>query len=377
MKKGVLIISPSFHPDMGGIATHLDDLCRYLTRTGHKIFVATCQPIMTKKNAEYFEHSENVVILRAPLLGWRFFIPSGRLRFVYETLLLFTTGFFIFFFNARSIDVIHAHGHTAAFAAKLLKSVFSKRAILSTHNLLGFNPKKLSTRIIKKSLCSMDFIWTISQESKDELIRMGVSCEKIGIFTHWVNHDIFSHTGKQQSKARLGWADKFVVLFVGRLEPAKGTDILMNVASQSNGNMTFAFIGKGSMTEIIQNISTYSSNVYYIGEIENTKLPLYLSAADVLVVPTPANEGFGRNIIEALACGLPVIGTNIGRMPEIIEQDVGLIVTPPYDENIKTALYNLYNNPEKLAHFANNAAKYARQKYCDSHASSIVSSYEV
>lgn len=376
-QKAVLIITPSFSPDIGGIATHLDDLCRYLTKTGYKVFVATCQPIMTRKAARYFEHNENTVILRSPLLGWRFFIPSGRLRFVYETILLFATAFFLLLFNCKTVKVIHVHGHTAAFAAKLLNLIFRKRTILSTHNLFGFNPAKLSNRVIQKSLCSMDFIWTVSQESKDELVEMGVASKKIAVFTQWVNHDIFLPADKQLAKVGLGWDKKFVVLFVGRLEPAKGADILTSVAAQSNGHVIFGFIGKGSMTETIKNIAALSSNVLHLGEIENSKLPLYFNAADILVVPTPANEGFGRNIIEALACGLPVIGTKVGRMPEIIDQSVGLIVVPPYVENIKSAIENLYNNPERLARFSGNSVGYVRQKYGESHAESLVSAYEV
>lgn len=375
MKKGVLIISPSFHPDMGGMATHLDDLCKYLLASDYRVFVATCQPIMIKKKSKYYEQSENIVILRAPLFGWRIFVPSGRLRFLYESFLLFSTAFLLLLTQHRNINVIHTHGHTASFISKLLKTIFSKRVVLSTHNQMGFNPAKTSNRLVQHALMSMDFILAVSEQSKDELIDLGVDPQNISVYTQWVNQETFKTKDKEMSKEELGWLGKFIVLYVGRMEPSKGAGVLLDAAKRAGTDITFAFIGTGSMAENISDTASSSSNVIFIGEVANKNLPQYLNASDLLVVPTQLNEGFGRVIIEAFSCGLPVIGSGRGRIPDIINKDVGMIVDPPDSENILNAINKLYKERDKLSFFSRNAIKYAKESYSDKNAETIVESY--
>lgn len=376
MKKGILIISPSFDPDMGGMATHLSDLCKYLVSSDYRVFVATCQPIMINKKSDYYEHSENIIIIRVPLFGWRLFIPSGRFRFIYETFLLFPAACLLLISQYRNIDVIHTHGHTSSFVSKLLKTIFSKRVILSTHNQFGFNRNKISNRIVQRALLSMDFILAVSEQSKYELIRMGVNEQKIAVYTQWVDQDTFKPMEKKTSKDKVGWLGKFIVLYVGRMESSKGVGVLLDVAKMSDQEITFAFIGAGSMADKIRTTASSRTNIIFAGEIDNKNLPLYLNASDILVIPTQLNEGFGRVIIEAFSCGLPVIGSKRGRIPDIINKDVGVIVDPPDADNIFDAIMKLNSDRDKLSCFSNNAISYARERYGSNNAETIVECYE-
>ncbi len=363
---------------MGGMATHVEDLCEYLLSCDFRVFIATCQPLLVRKKGKYVERRGNLQILRMPLFGWRHFVHSGRLRFVYETVLLSIAAFLLLLIHRRSIEVIHVHGHTASFAVRLLKSIFSKKAVLSTHNLFGFNPKKISNRLVRRSFLSMDYIWAVSANSRNELVELGVSAEKIGVYTHWVNQERFKPMDKEKSKEKAGWPGKFVALFIGRIEASKGAGVLADVATGFDGTVTFAFVGEGTMAEEIKEKTQSYGNIVFAGEVANKELPTYLNAADVLIIPTQGDEGFGRVVIEAFSCGVPVIGTARGRLPQIINDDVGIIVEPPQKdvETITKAVSKLYNKPEALAQLSKNAVKLAQENYNSKNARLIVESYK-
>ena len=75
-----------------------------------------------------------------------------------------------------------------------------------------------------------------------------------------------------------------------------------------------------------------SDRVLFLGRIQNFELPLYYSFADVAVFPSVADETFGISIAEAMACGVPVVSTRVGGIPEVVADDTGLLV-PPRDEH--------------------------------------------
>lgn len=375
-KKAVLIISNSFSPSTGGIQTHLDDLCRYFLSRGEKLFVVTCQPDNSKLRARYVERSENCLIVRMPVFG-KNLLCFRRLKFPYENILLFLGSVFIILRYGNHIKTVHGHG--LAFYLKPLKLLFpSKRFVLSTHNLYHFHKHgKIRNAIVRWALFSNDFILAVSQQSRNELVAAGFRAEKITVFHQWVNQEKFKPFDKTSAKKQLNWQNRFIVLFVGRLVPEKGAGLLMQIADTAPMEITFAFIGDGPMAEEIEQQAPARQNVIFIGKVKNENIPVYLNAADVLVVPSQWDDPRPRVILEALACGLPVIATARGGMPETISPDVGILVSPPEKdvENISNAIEKLYKNRQKLSYFSRNAVKQAKENYSVKNAELIASSY--
>ncbi|MDD5458729.1 MAG: glycosyltransferase family 4 protein [Phycisphaerae bacterium] len=375
-EKAVLIISNSFLPSTGGVQTHLDDLCRHLLSSDKKVFVVTCQPDKSKTKSKYIERSENCIIVRMPVFGMNL-LGLMRLKFLYENILLFLGSFFVILRYYSRIKTIHGHGF--AFYLKPLKLLFpSKRFVLSTHNLYHFPQHgKLRNSIVRWALFSNDFVLTVSKQSRDELVKAGFDSEKITVFHQWVNQEKFKPFDKVSAKKRLGWQGRFIALFVGRFELEKGAELLMQVADKTCENITFAFIGDGPMAEQIKEQASDRKNAVFIGKVKNEDIPSYLNAADVLVVPSQWEEPMGRVVLEAFACGLPVIATARGGMPETITSDVGILVSPPEKdvENISKAVNQLYNDQDKLRYFSKNAVTLINEKYSHKNAELIVGSY--
>lgn len=376
-KESLLIICPFFTPNIGGVETHLDDLCEYLRTNGRKVYVLAYQPITTKARGAAFEKKDNLEIRRFSWFGLNLFHKLERyplLDFLYLTPWLFLRSFIFMLQNHAKIGIIHAHGFNASCIAKILAKIFSKRFIVSIHAIYGINTESLTAVFIRLILNSAGKILTLSKKSREELIKLRISESKINVYTYWVNQQIFKPMDKIEAKKGLGWNGKFVVLFVGRFIKIKGTDILLDIARQIRNEIYFAFIGDGPMSEDIKKSSKSMPNVIFVEKVDNQGLPRYYNASDIFIIPSLYEEGFGRVILEAVSCGLPVIGANKGGIPEALDSSVSVLVEPTL-KNLKIAIEDLYTNKEKYNYLAGNCRPYALKHFSDYNAKTIVDSY--
>lgn len=375
---GILIISPFFYPNIGGVETHLTDLTEYLSSNGYKTYVLTYKPITTNAKALSIEIKENLEIHRFWWFGFNLFHklePYPILEFLYLTPWLFIRSFIWLLKNDDKIKVIHSQGFNASFIAKILSKLFNKRFVASTHAIYGMDPQSLTARLMYWTLNSADKILTLSKQSKKELMKLGLPESKIDVYKYWVNQNIFKPIDKIEAKKKLGWNGKFIVLFVGRFIKIKGTDVLLRVAKQSQNNgIYFAFVGDGPMSEDIQNACKSLSNVIFVGKIDNRELSTYYNASDIFVIPSQYEEGFGRVILEAVSCGLPVIGANKGGIPEAIDDTVSILVDPT-DKKLKNAIEELYNDKTKYQFLAGYCQAYALKHFGSNNCKVITDAY--
>lgn len=377
-RKNVLILSPFFRPNVGGVETHLDDLCEYLRTHNHQVYVLTYQPITTKAKGERIEKREGLEIHRYWWLGFNLFHRLARyplLNFLYLTPHLFIRTFCFLLLKKRKIDVIHAQGLNAAVIAKFMKIIFKKRAVMSTQALYSFQRGSSFARLTRWILSSLDKIIAESHESKKELIEIGIPESKISVFSHWVNQERFKSRDKEKCKARLGWQDKFIVLFVGRLIPIKGAATLLEVAKRIKEKITFAFIGDaGPQLGLIQEAARKMPNVIFVGGVDYRDLPLYYNASDIFIIPSQYEEGVARVMPEALSCGTPVIGSRRGSIPSVLNSSVAILVEPTVEE-IKKAIEFLYRNPQELNRLIQNCRPYAEARFSLNNAKIITDNY--
>lgn len=378
-KPGVLILTPFYEPNVGGVETHLKDLTDYLKKENrYKVHVLTYQPLTTKAKGPYFEKYENIEIIRIPWIGFNLFHklePYPILEFLYITPWLFLWTFFFLLLKGNKINVIHAQGFNASFITRILAKIFNKRFIASTHAVYSMNPDSLMSKIVKWTLSPADKILTLSEASKRELIRIGLGDKNIETYTYWINTDIFKPINKGEAKKKVGWEDIFVILFVGRFIEVKGIDILLELSERIKEKIYFAFIGVGPLAGSIKKRAEATNNIIFIGKIDNYKLPLYYSAADILCVPSKNEEGFGRVILEALSCGTPVVASNKGGIPEAVDEMVGVLVDPTVD-NVKHVIESLYSTPERLYEMQSRCREYAFARFSDKNAELIVRCYD-
>ncbi|PJE69053.1 hypothetical protein COU96_01820, partial [Candidatus Shapirobacteria bacterium CG10_big_fil_rev_8_21_14_0_10_38_14] len=287
--------------------------------------------------------------------------------------LFLATPTFLLFKGSR-IGVIHAQGLIAGFAGVFWGKIFGKKVVVSTHSIYHFPKAGFYRSFASWIFRNADFSMGLSKQARAEILSLGIPKEKVGVFTYWVDQKLFAPMDKKKAKEKIGWEGKFVVLFIGRLIKVKGIRELLSAAKIMDKKITIAIAGDGPLAKKIEQASEERENIFFLGKIPNQELPFYYNAADLLIVPSTHEEGFGRVILEALSCGTPVIGARRGAIPEAMDETVGRLIqiTP---KNIAKIIENLYQHPEVLTGLAENARRYAEKRFSEKNADLIIKSY--
>src|SRR3989339_698676 len=216
IKKRILLLTPFCPPGVGGAETHLEDLYEFLRTHDYFVYVLTYQPITVGTRGLPLERRKNLEIHRYNWFGNNLFHTFEKyhpiFNFLYLTPYLFFRSFIFLLSHKDKVDTINAHGLNAAFIAAALKKIFKKRAVMSTMALYSFKPSSLFAKVCKIVLASMDAILAETQESKEEIEAIGVSSEKLVVFSHWVNQNKFKPENKTLVKRGLGFEKRFVAL---------------------------------------------------------------------------------------------------------------------------------------------------------------------
>ena len=366
-KLKILIITPFFRPNIGGAETYVHELCEDLRENEYIVNVLTYQPInCSKLKGERLEKNKNLTIRRYRWIGFDLFHklqPYPILVFLYITPYLFLRSFFWMLKNHKKVDLIDAQGFNAAFIAKFLKKIFRKKATVSVLSLYNFIPGSAFAKFVYWVVKDMDLVIVEKGKSKKEMMSIGAPEERFVTFNQWVDGNQFKVVSKAVAKKVLGWENKFIVLFVGRANKEKGAFELLSAAKTANKNITFAFITDiGPVTEELKSGISQTENAIFVGPVDYELLHQYYQAADIFCIPSQYEEGVARVIPEAISCGTPVVASNRGSIPDILDEPVAVIVDPT-PENLRQAIETLFNNPEKLKQMTANCEHYANDNF--------------
>lgn len=173
----------------------------------------------------------------------------------------------------------------------------------------------------------------IKQSLEDSLI---IPNEKIYVLPNGVNLTHFYPRNRTAMRKKFAFPEeKFIIAFNGHFDERKGPHRLLS-AVHGLDDIGLIFIGNGD-------IPLKDNNILFKGTLEHSKVPEMLSAADIFVLPTLA-EGSCNAIIEALACGLPVVTSNGEFNDEIVDDDVAIRINPMNTHEIREAIITLRND---------------------------------
>jgi len=380
-KKGVLIVSFFYPPNVGGIETHLSDLTGYLKSKSVNVFVSTFQPLTSSERTVMFERREAVSVCRFPdiLLGSFYRFDSRRIltaiRALLLTSVLFLLSSMILMKHHDEIMVIHGHNYTTLPAVVLLSRMFGKRAVMTvydTHEYFGAGNSSRAGYLTRLLMSRTDSVIAISRKGRDE-ISLIADRGKITVLTFWIDLNTFAPPLNYLDKYTEG---EFRVLYAGRLTESKGAGLMIRVASllHNQKKIKFIFLGKGPLQNAVEK-ATEAGNVSYPGALGAKELAMYYSTSHVVVVPSIHEEGFGRVPMEAVACGTPVVVSKRGAIPEAVNEEVAIFVEPDAQE-IADTICVLSSNPSKLISLARNCRRYAEEKFSERNALTIMKAYD-
>jgi len=150
------------------------------------------------------------------------------------------------------------------------------------------------------------------------------------------------------------------IIFVGRLNPVKGVPSLlraMKIVCEVLPDAKLIIVGDGEEREDLESLADslgIRDRVDFVGRVPHERIPDYLCKADIFVLPS-VSEGFGIVILEAMACGLPIVATRVGGVPDIIEEGVNgfLVESGDFPEMANKILF-LLDNPAVTGQISKN-----------------------
>ena len=205
----------------------------------------------------------------------------------------------------------------------------------------------------------------VSSKNRDESIGMGLTTvKKCGIFPNAVNVELFHKRDKATCRQQLGLPQNdFIMAFVGWFNERKGSQRLAEAIRRIEGVKSI-FIGKGDM-------EPKCDGILFKGALPHDKVPEYLGVADCFVLPTRA-EGCCNAVVEAMACGLPVISSNLSFNWDVLDESNSIMVDPDNIDEIANAIQRMRDDTALREKLTTGALRKAESLTIEQRAKAII-----
>ena len=314
----------------GGMNLHVRQLARSLGNLGIEV------DIFTREHREPHgvarEISERARVVHLPAGN-----PDTPLEELYDSLPEFETGVLDYQVGKGvEYQAVHSHYWLSGWAGRRLSSIWRVPHVITFHTLalVKMNSRAGEMEPVQRQeterelMQSATRIIAYSPHERDAMARLyGADTRRIILIPCGVDLDTFHPVNQTAARDRLGLDDKKILLFVGRIEPLKGLELLIRATAELDaGDPVRLLVAGGSpegdpeldrMRQLAGELGIGGS-ADFVGRVDHEELPLYYSAADVCVVPS-FYESFGLAALESMACGTPVVATRVGGLSTIVE----------------------------------------------------------
>lgn len=228
-------------------------------------------------------------------------------------------------------DLIDAHYfYPDGVAATMIGKALNKPVVITARgtdiNLIPQYPKP--KQMILQAAADCAAMITVCQALKDALVKLGAPAEKITVLRNGVDLELFRPEDGRRARAKFGVNSEFVLASVGNLIPTKGHHLVIE-ALQSMPDVELLIAGRGPHESVFKSLSGrfgVADRVRFLGVLPQNELRWLYSAADALVLAS-AREGWPNVLLEAMACGTPVIASDVGGIKEIVlAPEVGVLM---------------------------------------------------
>lgn len=274
--------------------------------------------------------------------------------------------------HRRDYDIIHAHCISAASIGAAMGARIARLPVLIKPSLGGADGEiskivdspfaRLATGLLR----GVDRFAVLDPGIAEELARLGVSRDRLVHVPNGLDLARFNPATceeRKQIRARLNLPEGPTALFVGQIVRRKGVDRLLEVWPQVSASIKDAwliFAGEGELSKAVREQSAEpGSRIIYLGIRRD--IPELMRAANVFVMPS-RNESFGNVIVEAMACGLPVIAGRTGIAGQLaIDSIAGRLVDPERPYEIAYALSEILGSREQAARLGSGGQELAQR----------------
>ncbi len=344
--------------EAGGMNVYVRKLSEELARRGFRVDIHTRRTDKDSPETMVLAEGVRVVHLEA---GPARLLPKeelpDRLGAFEESLLQFQKK------GNLDYDLLHSHYWLSGWVAERVKRHWRVPHVAMFHTL---GEVKNQARITEREppfriqaeravVRGADRVICASEHEKQLLVQLyGARPQCTAVVPCGVDLDLFRPMDKQEARRRLGLRDRErIILFVGRIEPLKGIDILIGAAAQLHDQEDFRLLIVGGESRPHSEMTRLQGladglgidhHVSFVGRVDHDRLPLFYNAADVCVVPS-FYESFGLVAVEAMACGTPVVASRVGGLTATVRDgETGYLIpwhcAEPFAERLELLLGN-------------------------------------
>lgn len=345
----ILRISTDVYPEvLGGGALHAHEMSALQAEFGHEVTVLTSDH--GDDALPRTEHRDGYTIQRFHEVA----NPLGN---------SVTPGLFRALRRLRSeYDVVHAHSHLylSTNVAAALEHFGETPLVITNHGLFSqsapewFNRQYMRT-LGRVTLNAADRILCYTETDEQRLRQFGISTP-VSLIHNGVDCEQFSPTAESATPPE--------ILFVGRLMETKGPDTLLEAFARLETDARLRIVGEGPLETALKQQAEeldVGDRVTFSGRVPNDELPEVYARSAVFALPS-SREGLPRTVLEALACGTPVVTSTLPQLQSLID---GVGVTVPEDDvdALASALDRLLSNPDLRSQFGDVGRKRVVEEY--------------
>ncbi|XP_053120906.1 phosphatidylinositol N-acetylglucosaminyltransferase subunit A [Hemicordylus capensis] len=317
----ICMVSDFFYPNMGGVESHIYQLSQCLIERGHKVIIVT-HAYEDRKGIRYLTNGLKV-----------YYLP---LRVMYNqstaTTLFHSLPLLRYIFVRERVTIVHAHSsfsaiaHDALFHAKTMWL----RTVFTDHSLFGFADVSsvLTNKLLTVSLCDTSHIICVSYTSKENtVLRAALNPEIVSVIPNAVDPTDFTPDTSRQDNSTV------TIVVVSRLVYRKGIDLLGGIIPelcQKYPDLHFLVGGEGPKRLLLEEVREryqLHDRVRLLGALEHQDVRNVLVQGQIFL-NTSLTEAFCMAIVEAASCGLQVVSTRVGGIPEVLPENLIILCEP-------------------------------------------------
>ncbi len=263
----------------------------------------------------------------------------------------------------QQIDVLHAHMPKSHVLAGITGSLVNKPVVATIHGM------HLNAHELGVALAVGSYLITNCQETYVQALALGIPPNRVNLFHNGVDTGVFT-PGRSGKKIRdlINISSATTLIgFVGRLEHEKGPDLFVRAAGNIHEvfpNVHFAIIGAGTMLSELKRMSKrmrLDKNLHFVDWAED---PAEIYPGFDLLVHSSRNDGTSLVLLEAMACGRPVVGMAVGGVRDIIENEhTGILVDANDWQDLASQIIELLKQPKLLKEMGMAARKRVEENF--------------
>ena len=314
----------------GGMNLHVRQLARSLGNLGIEVDIFTREHPEPHGIAQEISEKARVIHLPAGDL-------DTPLEELYDSLPEFQSRVLAYQgVNRLEYQAVHSHYWLSGWAGQRLASSWRVPHVITFHTLalVKMNSRAGETEPVQRQETERELMQAVtrivaySPHERNAMARLyGADPKRVVLIPCGVDLDTFKPLDREKARKEIGLDDAKSLLFVGRIEPLKGLELLIRATAELGGGAKVRLLVVGGvldgdpeldrMRRLAEELGIEGS-VDFVGRVDHEELPLYYNAADVCVVPS-FYESFGLAALESMACGTPVVATRVGGLSTIVE----------------------------------------------------------